>query len=106
MSLLCFLALAGCTPADRDAVLANKIEREVVSVRTDVRLGQYARYYAHEQDGSVRAIYVLGGTDAGKSIWRSLEGLPSSADNGCTVLFVRYDVKREKLLNAMCDGYG
>ena len=102
-------------PVDPNAALMNKIEASVALPVEADPLDQYARYYAHERDGSVRAVFThplpktppdavcmeMGrgivpceepealrpNLKAGERIWlANSDDLPLISDGGCSVI--------------------
>ena len=116
-ALLPSLLLLGCVAesVDPNAAMMDKIETSIVMPLEASSLDQYARYYAHEGDGSVRAVFThpvpempsdaeceeMGkgivrceepdafrpNLKAGERVWlTSSDNLPSIADGGCSVI--------------------
>jgi hypothetical protein len=111
--LLILLGLAAaCTPiADRDKALAAEIERQVAAAHPSLPMKRFARFYAHETDGSIRAVYLYAneGSEpilgkAGSVIWTTPDKLPVVYDGGCSVVTVTYDPGPKKLTGARCNG--
>jgi len=108
--LLVPLALGGCAQ-DRisDKALAAEIEAQVRSRHPDVRLEQYARFYARAPDGMVEAIFVYAYEGfplgrAGQSVWVRPGALPKVNDGGCSVINIRYSIAAHALRSIACNG--
>lgn len=103
---------SGCSRSNNaDRVLATDIERQVATAHPDIAIERFARFYAHEQNGSVQAVYLFANEGyvpiagkAGTSRWTTVDDLPVVYDGGCTVLNIRYDARNRKLLWVECNG--
>ncbi len=115
-SALVSILLVGCAePTDSTEALMNKIEAGIVMPGEARALNQYARHYAYERDGSIRAVFTLPlpqapsdapceelgkgsvpckkldlpnpSLKAGERIWlKSSDDLPAISDGGCSVI--------------------
>jgi len=118
-SLLPIAALATCAPpqsdASSDAVDRTAIEAEIeTAVRrmlNEVTPSQYARTYALQANGHIRALYTREcGKDwatcaEAKVTWVEPEMLPPGPmDGGCGVVHVEYDPANHALVTAVCNG--
>jgi hypothetical protein len=111
-SLALIGSLIACASGDRDHDdLAADIERQVVAAHPDVHLERFARFYAHDGEGSVTAIYLFANEGhepiigkVGERRWTAREKLPLVNDGGCWVINVKYNVPRHQLVSVECNG--
>jgi hypothetical protein len=104
----------GCAPpVGSDRATAAEIERQVVAAHHGLSLDRYARFYAREADGSVRAIWLFADKGhepmvgkAGQSVWTAPGKLPVVEDGGCAVLTIRYDAAHKRPASVECNGAG
>lgn len=110
LSLAALIALAACGQSlPDDHVLAEAIERKVLSRRPELHLERYARFYAHGPRASVHGVYVFSNVGlqpivgrAGETVWTTLDALPVISDGGCGVLILDYDAAADELRSFNC----
>lgn len=96
---------------DTDKVLSSKIEKHLVAKHSDIDLKRFARFYAHENLGSVSAVYLFANPgyepmegEAGKVYWVSTEEMPEVMDGGCSVINLAYNKITDTLISVSCNG--
>jgi hypothetical protein len=65
-------------------------------------IGQYRRYYAfsNKDPDLVEAIYAKGGRPT--RMWLNWDELPIIVDGGCSVIWVRYQVRAKRFVDLTC----
>lgn len=83
----------------------GRIEKSVTLPEAAAPLDAYDRYYAFDNPGHIKAIYLHAEQPAaGKQIWLTDPArLPISFDSGCAQVTVLYDVPGNRFLSVACN---
>lgn len=120
--LLAAIVLAGCAqppagnaadnaapaaaPADEQAAIMDRIEREVRLPEGTRPLGEYGRYYAWQdrEDGVRKVIAVYLHEPNPARHWVAETALPLVLDGGCGIVSLSYDVAAGRIEHVACNG--
>jgi hypothetical protein len=95
-------------PADEQAAIMDRIERDLRLPDGAGPLAGYSRYYAWQsrEDGvrKVLAIYVREPNPAQR--WVAETALPLIMDGGCGIVSLSYDVAAQRVEHIECNGEG
>lgn len=111
------IAIIGACQNEPDAAISTRIEANFVAKHSDVDLYKFARFYVHNNYGSVSALYIFKNSSdrywtennrsfpiqPGKVYWVERSELPNVMDGGCTVINVSYNTITDALVSVECN---
>lgn len=100
------ILLAGCAHGvgGTKEQLMHTIEKSIALPEGAAPLLRYRRHYAWSSSDPqvVEAVYTLGGRP--DRLWLSSNDLPIVLDGGCSVITLRFEVKKRTVSNLRCNG--